>query len=83
MKQFLRYILGIAFLILGIVGLFLPILQGILFIMIGLLILAPNNRLIKKLLVWVRRKYPKIFSRASHFLRITKKHKNETMNTHQ
>jgi uncharacterized protein len=64
MKRFFRYVLGIFFLILGVIGLFLPILQGILFIFIGLLILAPESRLIRKFLARLRRKYPVLFEKA-------------------
>ena len=45
--------LGWAFILLGILGLFLPILQGILFILIGLIILSTEyiwaHRLVEKL----------------------------------
>lgn len=45
-----RKILGVAFLVLGFFGLFLPILQGILFILIGLVLLGfgPAKKLLKK-----------------------------------
>lgn len=42
MKKFLLKLAGIAFLLLGIAGLFLPILQGWLFIFIGLSLLSPR-----------------------------------------
>jgi uncharacterized membrane protein YbaN (DUF454 family) len=35
-SRLLRRILGVFFIVLGIIGLFLPVLQGILFILIGL-----------------------------------------------
>jgi uncharacterized protein len=64
LKRILRYILGIAFLILGVIGLFLPILQGILFLIVGLLILAPESKWIRALLAKLRARYPKIFEAA-------------------
>jgi uncharacterized protein len=64
MKRFFRIFFGILCLILGVIGLFLPVLQGILFIIIGLLILAPESKKIQRLLVWLRQKYPAIFAKA-------------------
>jgi uncharacterized membrane protein YbaN (DUF454 family) len=54
----LRYVAGIAFLILGVIGLFLPVLQGILFILIGLAILFPRNRYVEQLITWARNRWP-------------------------
>ena len=42
MKVIALQITGYAFLVLGVLGLFLPVLQGVLFLLIGLLILAKN-----------------------------------------
>jgi uncharacterized membrane protein YbaN (DUF454 family) len=67
MKRTIRYILGISFLILGFAGLFLPVLQGILFLIIGLLILAPESKAIRKILAWLKRKYPAVFLHATRF----------------
>jgi uncharacterized protein len=63
-KRFFRYTFGIFFLILGVIGLFLPILQGILFIIVGLLILAPESKKIQRLLDKLRQKYPGVFEAA-------------------
>lgn len=38
-----QYGLGIAFILIGIIGLFLPVIQGILFIIAGFLILRAHN----------------------------------------
>jgi uncharacterized protein len=62
-KKILTYIAGWFFILLGVVGLFLPILQGILFIAIGFLILARESRWAKRMLVKLRRKYPKQYER--------------------
>ena len=50
---------GWVFLVLGILGLFLPILQGILFLLVGLILLAkvqPRFRLLK---MRIKKRYPK------------------------
>ena len=54
----LRYVTGIAFLILGVIGLFLPVLQCILFILIGLAILFPRNRYVGQLITRGRNRWP-------------------------
>ena len=54
----LRYVAGIAFLVLGVIGLFLPVLQGILFIVIGLAILFPRNRYVEQLITRARNRWP-------------------------
>ena len=64
LKRIFRYTFGIFFLILGVLGLFLPILQGILFIFVGLLILAPESKRIQRLLDKLRKRYPKVFEAA-------------------
>ncbi|MFQ5662837.1 MAG: PGPGW domain-containing protein [Terriglobia bacterium] len=52
-----RIILGFALIGLGIVGLFLPFLQGIAMIAAGLLLLAPEYRWARRLLDWARQKW--------------------------
>ncbi len=64
LKRIFRYTFGSIFLVLGVAGLFLPILQGILFIIVGLLILAPENRHIQRLLDKLRERYPAVFEAA-------------------
>ena len=51
-------IIGWFFIALGILGLFLPILQGILFILIGLAILSSRSETIKRLLKHLEERYP-------------------------
>lgn len=51
-----RIIGGFGLIALGIIGLFVPILQGILFIMLGLVLLAREYHWARRLLDWVRRK---------------------------
>jgi len=64
MKRLLRLILGIAFLALGVVGLFVPILQGVLFIIAGLVILAPESILIQRMIHRMERNHPAVFGKA-------------------
>lgn len=51
-------IVGWLFIVLGIFGLFLPFLQGILFILIGLAILSSRSKLIKRFLKHLEEHYP-------------------------
>ena len=51
-------IIGWSFVVLGILGLFLPILQGILFILIGLAILSSRSETIKRFLKHLEERYP-------------------------
>jgi uncharacterized membrane protein YbaN (DUF454 family) len=46
--------------LLGILGLFLPVLQGVLFILVGLYILSRESRTAHELLVKLRVRYPKL-----------------------
>jgi uncharacterized membrane protein YbaN (DUF454 family) len=52
-------IIGWLFIGLGIVGLFLPLLQGILFIMVGLAILSSRSQLVKRFLKYLEAHYPR------------------------
>jgi uncharacterized membrane protein YbaN (DUF454 family) len=54
--------LGYGFLALGMVGLFLPLLQGILFILVGLLILARHASWAERALGRLKRTHPKAAS---------------------
>ncbi len=62
-KRWLWIAAGWFFIVLGIVGLFLPILQGILFLFIGLLILSSEYVWAHRLLQKLRSKVPKISAR--------------------
>lgn len=53
-------IVGWAFVVLGIVGLFLPVLQGILFLLIGLVILSKEYQWARNLISYLRRRFPKL-----------------------
>jgi uncharacterized membrane protein YbaN (DUF454 family) len=57
-------IIGWFFIFLGILGLFLPLLQGILFILIGLAILSTRSETIKKFLKHLEERYPQHHKRV-------------------
>src|SRR5258706_10652261 len=59
-KKALMLVAGWTFMVLGVVGLFLPFMQGILFIMIGLTILSGEYVWAHHLLSRVRARFPKI-----------------------
>ncbi|MBI4633773.1 MAG: hypothetical protein HY742_07770 [Deltaproteobacteria bacterium] len=65
-KRVARHVIGWFFVALGIVGLFLPVLQGILFLFIGLIILAPDVPFFQKLLCRMEERYPAIFEKAKY-----------------
>ena len=58
MRRIVRIILGIVFIVLGILGLFLPFLQGILFLTIGVFLLASHLPFVGRFLCWLQRKIP-------------------------
>lgn len=49
---------GWLFILLGVLGLFLPFLQGILFLFVGLLLLSRESVIARRLLDGLRRRYP-------------------------
>ena len=51
-------IIGWLFIGLGILGLFLPLLQGVIFIMIGLAILSSRSELVRRFLKHLEERYP-------------------------
>jgi len=65
-KRILALITGWAFIVFGIVGLFLPVLHGILFILIGLTILSTEDVWAHHLLAKLRQRFPKIAHAADH-----------------
>lgn len=57
-QRILKLVLGWAFLVLGIIGLFVPILQGILFILVGLYLLSHEIPWAARLLKRLKKRYP-------------------------
>ena len=69
LKPILVQALGYAFLVLGVLGMFLPILQGFLFLFVGLIILARHAPWAERLLDRIRRQHPKfdeLIGKAEH-----------------
>jgi len=66
-RKTLIHVVGWSFILLGIVGLFLPVLQGILFLLIGLLVLSKESRLAKDLLHRVEKRYPDQYRKMHEF----------------
>ena len=66
-KKTLILAIGWAFILLGIVGLFLPFLQGILFLLIGLLILSKESTVAKALLHRIQARYPVQYKKMHAF----------------
>lgn len=56
-------IIGWFFIALGVVGLFLPILQGILFIAIGLLILSKESKWAEAMVMKIKERYPQQYEK--------------------
>jgi uncharacterized membrane protein YbaN (DUF454 family) len=63
-KAILILALGWGFIVLGILGLFLPVLQGILFLLLGLYLLSRKSPRAKRLYNRLRNKYPRLSRRA-------------------
>ncbi len=60
LKRICVLIAGWSFILLGLVGLVLPFLQGILFILVGLIILSSQYAWARLLLAKLRKRFPKI-----------------------
>ena len=62
-KKIALLLSGWAFILLGVIGLFLPILQGVLFLLIGLLILSSEYVWAHRLLLKIRSRFPTMATR--------------------
>jgi len=70
MNEFKRIgilIIGWIFIGFGFLGLFLPLLQGVLFIMIGLAILSSRSNLVRRFLKSIEERYPHQHERVVHW----------------
>jgi len=63
-KKLLVLLLGWAFIALGVVGLFLPVLQGVLFLLIGLFILSSEYVWAHRLLQKLKTRFPALVARC-------------------
>lgn len=68
-KDGLRITAGLVMLVLGLLGLVLPILQGILFLIVAFFLLAPYSRTVRRGLAWLRLKFPQTHRHARAFKR--------------
>lgn len=62
-KKIVLLLMGWGFIVLGVIGLFLPILQGVLFLIVGLLILSSEYVWAHKVLQEIRTRFPEFASR--------------------
>jgi uncharacterized membrane protein YbaN (DUF454 family) len=62
MRRIIRITLGTVFILLGILGLFLPILQGWLFLALGALFLSVDLPLFERLVLWIEDRFPRLRS---------------------
>ena len=60
---------GIVMLILGLVGLVLPVLQGVLFLLVAAALLAPYSRSVRRMMAWGRLRFPNAYHRAQSLKR--------------
>lgn len=63
-KDIVRIALGVVMFILGLLGLVFPILQGLLFLLISAILLAPYSRRVRQILNYGERRFPGIVARA-------------------
>ena len=63
-KRIVVLVLGWAFILLGVAGLFLPILQGVLFLLIGLILLSSEYVWAHHLLRRLRERFPGVAQHA-------------------
>ena len=62
-KKILMLIAGWGFILFGVIGLFLPVLQGVLFLLVGLFILSSEYVWAHRLLVKIRNRFPSVAAR--------------------
>lgn len=61
-KKYYRLAFGYLLIVLGFIGLFVPILQGILFLTMGTVLLSTHSKAFRKLKERVRVKYPQAYA---------------------
>jgi uncharacterized membrane protein YbaN (DUF454 family) len=63
-RKVLRITLGIIFIVLGLLGLVFPILQGWLFLAVGALLLSRYVPFFERIISWIRNRFPRIGRKA-------------------
>ena len=66
-KKLFSLLAGWTFIVLGVLGLFLPFLQGILFLLVGLIILSKHYKFAQQWLDKLKSRYPAAFDMAYQF----------------
>jgi uncharacterized membrane protein YbaN (DUF454 family) len=66
LKRKLYLVAGIFFFILGVLGLFLPILQGVLFLLVSLVFLSKGSSRVRALKQKFKRRYPEWGAKLDH-----------------
>jgi len=61
-KRIIRIAFGVFFLLLGIIGLLTPVLQGVLFILFGLVLLSRDVPFVRRLVKRLRGRFPRLFT---------------------
>jgi uncharacterized membrane protein YbaN (DUF454 family) len=64
-RPYWRHLVGWPLLILGIFGLALPFLQGVLFIVVALTLLAPEVPLFRRAIEALKKRFPAVFDKAA------------------
>lgn len=67
LKRILILSVGSFFILLGIVGLFLPFLQGILFLIVGLVFLSKESKTAHRILEHWKERHPELHSKIAEF----------------
>ena len=80
-QKWLTVIVGWTFIVLGIAGLFLPVLQGILFLMIGLIILSSEYAWAHGFVERLRRSFPRVGARFHEASEKARRWMNRTTTT--
>ena len=57
-------VFGWTFIVIGVLGVFLPLLQGVLFFVIGLTILSTRYAFARRMLARLEKKYPEIYAKV-------------------
>lgn len=73
-RKLLFNTVGWSFIVLGTLGLFLPVLQGILFLLIGLFLLAKENVWARNMFNRLKERYPETYMHFEHFKNKVKGH---------
>jgi len=63
-KKAVRITLGVVFIVLGLLGLVFPVLQGWLFLAIGALLLSKDVPFFQRVISWIRDRFPRISRKA-------------------